>query len=95
VQASFVSPLPGDTPFPQVGYAISKRCGNAVTRNRLRRRLRAVVREATNEGLPAGSYLIGTQPAAAALDYGTLAAHVTEALHRAATAGTAQSERQR
>ena len=30
--------------FPQVGYAIGRACGNAVTRNTLRRRAREVVR---------------------------------------------------
>ena len=30
-------------PGPQVGYAVSRRVGNAVTRNRVRRRLRAAL----------------------------------------------------
>lgn len=83
IQATFVAPTRGDAPFPQVGYAISRRCGNAVTRNRLRRQLRSIARAAVLDGLPAGSYLITTRPAAVTLDYRTLAAHVAEVLRRA------------
>ena len=41
VRASFVPAAAGAVGvFPQVGYAIGKHCGNAVVRNRLRRRMR-------------------------------------------------------
>ena len=39
-------------PFPQVGYAVSRRCGSAVVRNRLRRRARAVVRDEAAASCP-------------------------------------------
>lgn len=32
-------------PYSRVGYAVSRRVGSAVTRNRVKRRLRAIVRE--------------------------------------------------
>jgi ribonuclease P protein component len=43
-----VAPLPegiGSQPVPRVGFTASKKVGNAVARNRARRRLRALARE--------------------------------------------------
>ena len=64
--------LPGadDTP-PRVAFAIGRRVGPAVTRNRLRRRLRAIVAE-LDPALPPGTYLIGVDPTAVTLDHGDL-----------------------
>ena len=46
--------------LPQIGYAIGKKVGNAVVRNRIRRRLRPmVVAEASK--LAPGIYLIGVK----------------------------------
>jgi ribonuclease P protein component len=40
-------PTPGETATSavRVGYTVTTKCGNAVTRNRIKRRLRALVRE--------------------------------------------------
>ncbi len=54
-------PDPAATP-PRVAYALGRAIGPAVVRNRLRRRLRAML--ATLE-LPPGFYLIGAQAIAA------------------------------
>lgn len=71
---------PGTSASAQVGYAVSRRCGTAVQRNRLRRRLRAAVRTAAAEGdLAAGSYLLRPDPELAALDHQDL----TRVVHRA------------
>jgi ribonuclease P protein component len=60
-----------------VAFAIGKRVGPAVVRNRLRRRLRAILVEA----VPApGDYLVATDPAAAALPFTELKALVSTAL---------------
>lgn len=74
-----------------VGYAVSRRCGGAVARNRLRRRLRAAVSEATAAGVPAGSFLVRPDPAAADLGHRQLVAHVTEVLR--ASGGAPESPR--
>jgi ribonuclease P protein component len=50
---------------PRVAYAIGRGVGSAVRRNRVRRRLRAVVGAAETSGLlRAGAYLIGAGPEA-------------------------------
>ena len=53
-------PDPAATP-PRVAYALGRAIGPAVVRNRLRRRLRALM---AGESLPPGLYLIGAQPIA-------------------------------
>jgi RNase P protein component len=47
---------------PRVAYALGRAIGPAVVRNRLRRRLQALL---AGSSLPAGLYLIGAQPIAA------------------------------
>lgn len=69
-------PGPGATP-PRVAYAIGKRVGPAVVRNRLRRRLRAVLAELRP---PAGDYLVVCDPDAASLPFSDLKALVSKAL---------------
>jgi ribonuclease P protein component len=44
----------------EVGFAVGRRIGNAVTRNRIRRRLRAII-AAESEVLVPGLYLIGVK----------------------------------
>jgi ribonuclease P protein component len=46
---------------PRVAYAIGRRTGNAVERNRVRRRLRHVVRNHSERLLRDHQYLIGAQ----------------------------------
>ena len=56
-----------DTP-PRVAYAIGKRVGGAVERNRLRRRLRPIVSDLAAAGsLAFGDYLIGARAEACSL----------------------------
>ncbi len=84
VRVAFVPPPPGaGSAFAQVGYAIGRHCGNAVARNRLRRRLRAAVAEVA-AGLPAGAYLLGTRPESATMPYLDLVATVRQAMVAAA-----------
>jgi ribonuclease P protein component len=54
---------------PRVAYAIGKRVGGAVVRNRLRRRLRAVFAGLPAAAVPAGDYLVGAAPEAAVLTF--------------------------
>lgn len=57
--------LDDGSPSSRVAYALSKRVGGAVVRNRLRRRLRAIVAEQARDGrLPAGALLVSAGPEA-------------------------------
>ena len=61
-----------DTPHPAaaVAWAIPRRVGVAVTRNRIRRRLRAILAdEHRTAPLPAGAYVFHVDPPAAGLSF--------------------------
>ena len=73
-----------DEPFPQVSYAIGRKHGGAVQRNRLRRRLREAV---ARSELPPGAYLVAAEPSAQTLGFAELVAAVGSAMNSAATRG--------
>jgi len=64
---SFLPDPSSDT--AQVAFAINRTVGNAVTRNRLRRRARAILNDLE---LPTGLYLIGCRPDANELTFDQL-----------------------
>lgn len=59
---------------PRVAYAVGRAVGPAVVRNRVRRRLRALVAEEARRGLPPGWYLFGARTEAATAPAAALAA---------------------
>jgi ribonuclease P protein component len=65
-----------DASGARVAFAVTRNLGGAVQRNRLRRQLRAIVRDVE---LAPGAYLLSVAPAAARLSFDELAAHVTKA----------------
>lgn len=68
-----------------VAYAISRRVGNAVVRNRIRRRLRALIDHLDPQPLP-GSYLIKCGNETGSLSYEQLSTHLQQAFERASVA---------
>ena len=87
VRAAFVPPdSASPSAFPLVGYTIGRRCGSAVRRNRIRRRLRAAVTIASAE-LSAGSYLLGAEPEVQDLAFPQLVVAVRQAMTEAAQRG--------
>ena len=76
LQVTWAPPGPGAT-TPAVAYAIGKPVGTAVVRNRLRRRLRAMV---TELALPPGTYLVVATPAAAELAFAELRSELVACL---------------
>jgi ribonuclease P protein component len=69
---------------PQVAFAVSRRVGNAVTRNRVRRRLRAALGEEHAAVRPDSAYLVGATPAAGGASYAQLRAALGDCLRDAA-----------
>ena len=74
-----VTYLPHPDGPPRVAYAVGRRVGGAVARNRLRRRLRAVVAAAAPRLAP-GAYLVSAGPDLAALSPADLESLVTAAM---------------
>lgn len=80
--------LPEQRREAEVGFVVSKAIGNAVMRNRVKRRLREIIRERLGE-LPDSSVLVvRALPAAAGASYQRLADDVDAAIQRAIGAGT-------
>ena len=68
-----------------MAYAIGRAVGPAVTRNRLRRRLRSLLQQKFPH-LPSGLYLIGATPAAAQRSYSELMFDLERLMVRISTA---------
>lgn len=67
------APPPGPSTPPRAAFMIGKATGGAVVRNRVRRRLRAALRQLLTEGrLPAGSYLLGATAEVATMPWSEL-----------------------
>jgi len=63
---TFILDPPGTVTPPRVAFALGRALGPAVVRNRVRRRLRAMLQQASSaSALPSGMYLFGATPAAA------------------------------
>ena len=68
----------------QVAYAVSRKVGNAVQRNRLRRRLRVIMTGRAAD-LPVGAYVVRSSDGGPALDFDELKVAMSRALDKATT----------
>jgi ribonuclease P protein component len=71
---------PGDGPPPQAGFVVSRAVGNAVTRNRVRRRLRHLLAPRLATLPPGTRVVVRALPAAAAASSAQLAEALAGAL---------------
>jgi ribonuclease P protein component len=78
----------------KVAYAVNRRVGNAVKRNRLKRRLRAIVSEQAAH-LPAGAYLVHAGPGGPLLGFDQLKVAMSQALEKATTASSRRTSAER
>ena len=65
-----------------MAYALGRKVGNAVRRNRLRRRLRAIVAERAPD-LPVGAYVVRSTDAGPTLEFDELKVAMSRALEKA------------
>ena len=82
VSVTWLAPDPtaGPTP-PRAAFAVGKGAGGAVRRNRIRRRLRAGLRELQRQGrLPAGTYLLSARPEVAEMPWPEVIAAIDGAI---------------
>lgn len=85
VAVQYEPALPADQSH-RVAYSVPRKVGKAVDRNRHRRRLRAIAREAA-PSLPPGAYLIGLEPDVRNVSFQELRRRVVEAMERASSTG--------
>ena len=65
-----------------MAFAVSKRAGNAVVRNRIRRRLRAAVSDRRDDLVPGAAYVLGGASEVATMTYLDLCDTVGSLLER-------------
>jgi ribonuclease P protein component len=66
----------------RVGFTASRKVGNAVKRNRARRRLRAVAAEVLNDAEPGNDFVLIARPATVDRDYQALVGDLVAGLKR-------------
>ena len=79
------APIPADQPPPvvRVGFTVSKKVGNAVVRNRVRRRLREIARQVMPDQARADlDYVLVGRQGALERDFGQMRQELVEALKR-------------
>jgi ribonuclease P protein component len=80
-----LAPAPAELNRPEirVGFTVSRKVGNAVERNRVRRRLREVARQIIpGQALPDFDYVLVGRQAALSRDFATLRQELVDALKR-------------
>lgn len=70
-------------PPARIGFSVSKRVGSAVTRNRVKRRLREAIRRRLWKTQPGWDMILLARPEAAQVEYAALADEVYDLLRRA------------
>jgi ribonuclease P protein component len=82
-----VRPRGDDDSMMRVGFTVTKKIGNAVVRNRMKRRFRELAREMLPEhGIAGADHVLIGRAGGVERDYGSLAAELKRALKKLAAA---------
>jgi ribonuclease P protein component len=82
-----VRPREDDDPTMRVGFTVTRKIGNAVVRNRMKRRFRALSREILpNHGVPGADHVLIGRAGGVERDYASLGAELKRALKKVAAA---------
>jgi len=88
-----VKPRQDDSPAKRIGYTVTKKIGNAVVRNRIKRRFRALVHHVlADHGLPGADHVLIGRGEAMTRDFAAMHADLVRALERVRD-GKASSDR--
>jgi ribonuclease P protein component len=79
----YVAPQEGERGPSRSGFVVGRRVGNAVVRNRVKRRLREAIRRRLWKTQPGWDMILIARPEAADAEYAALADEVHELLRRA------------
>jgi ribonuclease P protein component len=80
-----VRPRGDDDPAMRIGFTVTKKIGNAVVRNRMKRRFRALARETLPEhGIAGADHVLIGRAGGIERDYGALGEDLKRALRKAA-----------
>ncbi len=80
-----VRPRGDDDPLVRIGFTVTKKIGNAVVRNRMKRRFRALVRDIfPDHAVPGADHVLIGRSSGIERDYATLAADLKRALTKLA-----------
>jgi len=72
-----------DDPTMRVGFTVTKKIGNAVVRNRMKRRFRALARETLPElGIPGADHVLIGRAGGMERDYASLTSELKRALKK-------------
>ena len=83
-----VRPRGDDNPAIRLGITVSKKVGNSVTRNRLKRRFRALARAVLPEsGVPGADHVLIGRAGQVERPFATMAEELEKALAKAARSG--------
>ncbi|MDB5688263.1 MAG: rnpA [Sphingomonas bacterium] len=86
-------PRGDESPAMRVGFTVTKKIGNAVVRNRMKRRFRALAREVMPEsGTPGADHVVIGRGDGVERDYATLRRELAKALGKVAARSAAGSD---